>query len=96
MQLPQLSSPRMAARLWSGLMRELAGGGHMLIEYPFGQRRRAYLLYLLKWFVPVRLYALLHDLDSLRFEEGLFDRLWQEARRAVHVRLSHCAWSPLP
>ena len=83
-RLPQLSSPRMTARFWSRLKRELAGGGHMLIEYPFGQRWRAYLLYLLKWFAPVKLYALLHDLDSLRFEKparrelavlGLFDGL---------------------
>lgn len=87
MALPPLSGPRSAARLWSSLSRELAGGGHILIEYPFGQRRRLYFLHLfrlLRLFSPVKLYALLHDIDSLRFETdpsrelavlGLFDGL---------------------
>jgi hypothetical protein len=75
LQLPQISSPWTTARLWSRLKKELAGGGHMLIEYPFGQRRRAYLLYVLKWFVPVKLYALLHDLDSLRSDAAAWREL---------------------
>lgn len=83
-QLPQLSSPRAIARLWQALKKELAGGGHMLIEYPFEQRKRAYFLLLFRLFAPVKLYALLHDLDSLRFEAdprrelavlGMFDGL---------------------
>jgi hypothetical protein len=69
--LPPLSSLRKAAHLWSRLKRELAGGGHMLIEYPFEQRKRAYLLYVMRWFAPAKLYALVHDLDSLRFEQAL-------------------------
>lgn len=84
LQLPQLSNPLDAAKFWSRLHGELAGGGHMLIEYPFEQRKRAYLLYLFRRFAPVQLYALLHDLDSLRFDQaqgremavlGLFDGL---------------------
>lgn len=82
--LPRLSSPLRALSLWWRLRKEFAGGGHILIEYPFDQRKRAYMLYLLRFFAPVKLYALVHDLDSLRFGSaqkremavlGLFDGL---------------------
>jgi hypothetical protein len=66
-QLPRLSSLREARQLWSVLRRELAGGGHILIEYPFEQRKRILFLYLFRLFSRVKLLAVLHDLDSLRF-----------------------------
>jgi len=68
----------MPARLrpgeWLAALRQLRGhlanGGHLLIEYPFPQRRRAYLLSLFSRATGVRLYGLLHDLDSLRFPDS--------------------------
>jgi hypothetical protein len=70
LQLPMLSSPRKVASFWTALNKQMAGGGHMLIEYPFEQRKRSYLLYLFRLLAPVKLYALLHDLDSLRFSSA--------------------------
>lgn len=68
LQLPWLASLGEAARFWSQLKDALAGGGHLLIEHPFVRRKRAYFLYLFRLLGRVKLYALVHDLDSLRFE----------------------------
>lgn len=68
LQLPWLSSLGEAARFWFSLREAMAGGGHLVIEYPFERRKRAYFLYLFRLLARVKLYALVHDLDSLRFE----------------------------
>ncbi|AMO22839.1 sugar transferase [Ramlibacter solisilvae] len=44
----------------------LPSGGHVLIEYPFAQRKRSFLLRLLCRRRGLKLYGLIHDLDSLR------------------------------
>jgi hypothetical protein len=50
----------------SGLNANLEKGDHILIEYPLPQRKRAYVLYLFSLMRRVKLYALIHDLNSLR------------------------------
>ncbi|HYF19579.1 MAG TPA: hypothetical protein VEA40_17065 [Ramlibacter sp.] len=53
----------------------LAGaGGQVLIEYPFEQRKRTYLLHMACRARGARLHALLHDLDSLRHADSPVSR----------------------
>jgi hypothetical protein len=62
-------------RLYRGLRERLDGGkGHMLIEYPFDQRKRLYGLLALGRLLGARLYGLIHDLDSLRFADSTKER----------------------
>jgi len=63
---------------WLGFVRDmqarLPSGGHLLIEYPFEQRKRAFLLRFLSKRRDIRLYALIHDLDSLRNDDSPVER----------------------
>ena len=63
---------------WLALMRqlrqELGGGGHILIEYPFQQRKRLYALATMAKLAGARFHVLLHDLDSLRFADSPKER----------------------
>ncbi|MBA2961522.1 MULTISPECIES: hypothetical protein [Ramlibacter] len=61
-------------RLHRGLRERLARNGHILIEYPFDQRKRLYGLLVLSRLLGVRLYGLIHDLDSLRFPNSPVER----------------------
>jgi hypothetical protein len=58
----------------SAIARRAGDGGQVLIEYPFDQRKRAYLLRMACHLRGARLYALLHDLDSLRHEDSPVSR----------------------
>jgi hypothetical protein len=60
--------------LYRGLRERLARHGHILIEYPFDQRKRLYGLLALSRMLGVRLYGLIHDLDSLRFADSARER----------------------
>lgn len=59
---------------WLALLRQLrhalAGGGHILIEYPFVQRKRLYALAAMARLAGAQFHVLLHDLDSLRFDDS--------------------------
>ncbi len=66
-QLPASAHPGEWLRLLSELNARLSEGGHILIEYPFDQRKRAYALSLFRTLRKVKLFALIHDLDSLRY-----------------------------
>lgn len=63
----------LALRAWWRFLRTLARrvrpGGQVLIEYPFAQRKRIVPLWLFCRLRRVRLDALIHDLDSLRFDD---------------------------
>jgi hypothetical protein len=63
---------------WLALMRqlrqELGDGGHVLIEYPLDQRKRLYPLATMAKLAGARFYALIHDLDSLRFPDSPKER----------------------
>jgi hypothetical protein len=62
------------ARLLATLRTTLRRGGHLLIEYPFDQRKRIYPIVALARMLRVRLLALVHDLDSLRFPDSPMER----------------------
>jgi hypothetical protein len=64
---PELKSPMRMAAFFSALKKKMRGGGHLLIEYPFDQRKRAYLLSAFKRLTGVKIYAIIHDINSLRF-----------------------------
>jgi hypothetical protein len=68
--LPPTWHPRQWLRLMGNLRTLLPPGGHVLIEYPFKQRKRAYPLHLLCKRRGAKLYALIHDLESLRSEDS--------------------------
>jgi hypothetical protein len=68
MRVPALNKPGELVSFVAALARQTASGGHILIEYPFDQRKRAYLLYLFRLLAPVKIYALVHDINSLRFD----------------------------
>jgi hypothetical protein len=70
LEVPHGLHPRPWLQLLRKLRQDSPGSGHLLIEYPFPQRRRAYLLALVSRLAGLRLYALLHDLDSLRFSDS--------------------------
>lgn len=66
--LPAGTGPREWLQFASQLRRSLSPGGHILLEYPIVQRKRLYLLHLYRLLHQVRLYGLIHDLDSLRYD----------------------------
>jgi hypothetical protein len=70
LDVPTGAGPAPWLRLARELRRRLGRGGHILIEYPFAQRKRAYLLRLLSRLAGARLFALVHDLDSLRWADS--------------------------
>lgn len=72
--LPQGSSPREWLRLYAELGARVDAGAQVLIEYPFEQRRRAWPVYLFCRWQQVRLYALIHDLNSLRYADSAASR----------------------
>jgi hypothetical protein len=74
LEMPTSLRPADWWHLAKELRRRLDGHGHILIEYPFEHRRRAYLLALLSRLAGVRLFALVHDLDSLRFRDSPRER----------------------
>lgn len=74
LQLPAGTSAREWLKLHHDLKRVLRGQGHILIEYPFEQRRRAYVLWLLSGVHRVKLYAFIHDLNSLRYGDSAPER----------------------
>jgi hypothetical protein len=66
--LPGNASPLAWWRFLRALSARLAPGGHVLIEYPIDQRKRLLPLWQFCRWRGVRLDALIHDLDSLRFD----------------------------
>lgn len=66
--LPAGASLRAWGAFLQALVRHLPPGGQVLIEYPFAQRKRILPLWLFCRLRRVRLDALIHDLDSLRFD----------------------------
>ena len=66
-QMPASAHPGDWMKLMSTLGSHLQPGGHILIEYPFDQRKRIYGVYLFCKLRGIKLYGLVHDLDSLRF-----------------------------
>ena len=46
----------------------MATKGHIVLEYPFDQRKRAYVLYLFGLMTGVKIYAVIHDIAALRFK----------------------------
>ncbi len=67
LELPTGTSAGEWLALRRNLQNILGSEGHILIEYPFEQRKRAYLLRILSWLQGVKCYALIHDLNSLRY-----------------------------
>jgi hypothetical protein len=67
-QLPAGASPTEWFRLASSLNAKLGKDDHILIEYPMPQRKRTYFLYLFSLLRRVKLYALIHDLNSIRYD----------------------------
>jgi hypothetical protein len=57
-------------RLFRRMREVLNGAGHVLIEYPFEQRKRTYLVALMSLLSGAKLYALIHDLNSLRYADA--------------------------
>jgi hypothetical protein len=74
LEVPVGTSARDWLRLYQGLRERLGRNGHVLIEYPFDQRKRLYGLLALSRVLGVRLYGLVHDLDSLRFADSTSKR----------------------
>ena len=72
--VPTRTHPRAWLELLRQLRHELGEGGHLLIEYPFVQRKRLYLLAAMARLAGARFYVLLHDLDSLRFRDSPRER----------------------
>jgi hypothetical protein len=72
--LPATWNPLEWLSLDRALNAMLPAGAHLLIEYPFEQRKRAFLLRLLCRRRGAKLYALIHDLDSLRSENSPVQR----------------------
>ncbi|HZY17332.1 MAG TPA: hypothetical protein VFE82_02570 [Ramlibacter sp.] len=69
-ELPDGANPVHWLDFLGQLDRLVDRGGHVVIEYPFDQRKRAYLLHMFCRVRGARLFALIHDLDSLRHEES--------------------------
>jgi hypothetical protein len=67
-QLPAGGSPGEWFRLVSSLNSMLEKDDHILIEYPMIQRKRIYAPYLFSILRRVKFYALIHDLNSLRYD----------------------------
>jgi hypothetical protein len=74
LEMPVGTSAADWLRLYRGLRERLGSNGHILIEYPFDQRKRLYGLAALRRLLGVRLYGLIHDLDSLRFPDSPKER----------------------
>ncbi|MDB5947546.1 MAG: beta,6-galactofuranosyltransferase [Ramlibacter sp.] len=67
MYLPEAKSPGRLLMFALSLKKRISERGHIVIEYPFDHRKRAYLLYLFSRLTKIKIYALIHDLNSLRF-----------------------------
>ena len=74
LHLPEGLSPAAWLNAILRLDRMVGSGGHIVIEYPFEQRKRAYVLSLFCKLRKARLYALIHDLDSLRHQDSSAER----------------------
>jgi hypothetical protein len=70
LDLPTSASPGEWLRLFRRMREVLNGAGHILIEYPFEQRKRAYIVALMSLLNGVKMYALIHDLNSLRYADA--------------------------
>jgi hypothetical protein len=73
--LPAMSNIGGWAWLAATLHRRLQTGDHLLIEYPFGGRKRLYPIVGLARALGVPLFGLVHDLDSLRYPDS---QSWRE------------------
>ena len=69
MYLPELKTPGRLLMFALSLKNRIARTGHIVIEYPFDHRNRFYLLYLFSKLTGVKSYALIHDLNSIRFSD---------------------------
>ncbi len=67
MYLPEAKNPGRLLMFALALKKRVAERGHIVIEYPFDHRKRAYILYLFSRLTKVKIYALIHDLNSIRF-----------------------------
>lgn len=56
---------------WARMAGALKPRSDILVEYPFEQRKRAYALALLSRLRRSKVYALIHDLDTIRFDTPL-------------------------
>lgn len=74
LELPTSARAGEWLRLYRRMREVLNGAGHVLIEYPFEQRKRTYLVALMSLLNGVKLYALIHDLNSLRFADAQSSR----------------------
>lgn len=74
LQLPAGTGAGEWFMLYNEVKRLLCGRGHILIEYPFEQRKRAFFLWMLRTLQGVKLYALIHDLNSLRYGDSAQER----------------------
>ena len=67
MYLPEVKTPGRLLMFALSLKKRISERGHIVIEYPFDHRRRAYILYLFSRLTKIKIYALIHDLNSIRF-----------------------------
>jgi hypothetical protein len=67
MYLPELKTPARLLMFALSLKNRISRSGHIVIEYPFDHRNRSYLLYLFSKLTGVKIYALIHDLNSIRY-----------------------------
>ena len=67
MYLPELKTPGRLLMFALKLKNRISRSGHIVIEYPFDHRNRSYLLSLFSKLTGVKIYALIHDLNSIRF-----------------------------
>lgn len=74
LQVPAHARPGQWLVLMRQLRQELGAGGHILIEYPFQDRKRLYALATMAKLVGARFHVLLHDLNSLRFADSPSER----------------------
>ena len=68
LNLPMLSSPAQLVSFIAFMKKRMSPTGHIILEYPFDQRKRAYALYLFRMLTGVKIYALIHDIAALRFK----------------------------
>ena len=68
LNLPALSGLGQIASFLVFLKKRMATKGHIVLEYPFDQRKRAYVLYLFGLMTGVKIYAVIHDIAALRFK----------------------------
>lgn len=71
LHLPPLSTATQALSFLMFLKKSMSPDGHILVEYPFDQRKRAYVLYLFSVLTGVRIYTVIHDIAALRFKTSV-------------------------